>query len=80
MNELTEPDNAGSPEPALRLRRGHMSDTATTQAAFEEDSSQQSLLLEELPLSSDQENVSLTMDRLLGLLGKVSSGISASVL
>lgn len=58
MNELTELDNAGSPEPGLRLRKGHMSDTATTQAAFEEDSSQESLLLVEPPLSSDQENVS----------------------
>ncbi|RMC02688.1 hypothetical protein DUI87_19876 [Hirundo rustica rustica] len=58
MNEPTELDNAGSPEPALRLRKGHMSHTATTQAAFEEDSSQQRLLLEESPLSSDQENCS----------------------
>ncbi|XP_027524664.1 adiponectin receptor protein 2 isoform X1 [Corapipo altera] len=58
MNELTELDNAGSPEPGLRLRRGHMSDPAATQAAFEEDSSQQRLLLEEPPLSSDQENCS----------------------
>lgn len=62
MNEPTELDNAGSPEPGLRLRKGHMSDTATTQAAFEEDSSQQSLLLEEPSLSSDQENVSHMSD------------------
>ena len=46
MNELTELDNAGSPEPGLRLRKGHMSDSATTQTAFEEDSSEQRLLLE----------------------------------
>lgn len=59
MNELTELDNAGSPEPGLRLRKGHMSDTATTQAAFEKDSSEQSLLLVEPPLTSDQENVSV---------------------
>ncbi|NXJ39106.1 PAQR2 protein, partial [Ciconia maguari] len=58
MNELTELDNAGSPEPGLRLRKGHMSDTATTQAAFEEDSSEQRLLLVEPPLSSDRENCS----------------------
>ena len=58
MNELTELDNAGSPEPGLRLRKGHMSDTATTQAAFEENSSEQRLLLVEPPLSSDQESVS----------------------
>lgn len=58
MNELTQLDNAGSPEPGLRLRKGHMSDTATTQAAFEEDSSEQRLLLVEPPLSSDQDNVS----------------------
>ncbi|XP_071624150.1 adiponectin receptor protein 2 isoform X1 [Heliangelus exortis] len=58
MNELTEPDNAGSAEPGLRLRKGHMSDTATTHAAFEEDSSEQSLLLVKPPLSSDQENCS----------------------
>lgn len=58
MNELTELDNAGSPEPGLRLRKGHMSDTATTQAAFEEDSSEQRLLLADPPPSSDQENVS----------------------
>ncbi|XP_074727779.1 adiponectin receptor protein 2 isoform X3 [Strix uralensis] len=55
MNELTELDNAGSPEPGLRLRKGHMSDTATIQAAFEEDISEQRLLLVEPPLSSDQE-------------------------
>lgn len=59
MNELTELDNAGSPEPGLRLRKGHMSDTATTQAPFEEDSCEQRLLLVDPPLSSDQENVSL---------------------
>lgn len=58
MNELTQLDNAGSPEPRLRLRKGHMSDTATTQAAFEEDSSEQRLLLVEPPLSSDQDSVS----------------------
>lgn len=60
MNEPTELDHAGSPEPALRLRKGHMSDPATAaQAACEEDSSEQSRLLEEKPLSSDQENVSM---------------------
>ncbi|XP_064892175.1 adiponectin receptor protein 2 isoform X3 [Columba livia] len=58
MNELTQLDNAGSPEPGLRLRKGHMSDTATIQAAFEEDSSEQRLLLVEPPLSSDQDNSS----------------------
>lgn len=58
MNELTELDNAGSPEPGLRLRKGHMSGTATAEAAFEEDTSEQRLLLVEPPLPSDQENVS----------------------
>lgn len=62
MNEPTELDNAGSAEPGLRLRKGHMSDPASTQAAFEEDSSQESLLLVETPLSSDQENVSHMID------------------
>uniref|UniRef100_A0A8C5J167 Adiponectin receptor 2 n=1 Tax=Junco hyemalis TaxID=40217 RepID=A0A8C5J167_JUNHY len=58
MNEPTELDNAGCAEPGLRLRKGHMSDPATTQAAFGEDSSQENLLLVETPLSSDQENSS----------------------
>lgn len=80
MNEPTELDNAGSAEPGLRLRKGHMSDPATTQAAFEEDSSQESLLLVETPLSSDQENVSHLIDYLLGFLGKMSFDLSASVL
>lgn len=79
MNELTELDNAGSPEPGLRLRKGHMSDTATTQAAFEEDSSEHRLLLVEPPLSSDQESVSY-MIYLLGLLGKMTFDVSTSVL
>lgn len=80
MNEPTELDNAGSAEPGLRLRKGHMSDTATTtQAAFEEDSSQQRLLLVEPPLSSDQENVSHVIDYLLGFLGKMNFDLSASV-
>lgn len=55
MNELTELDNAGSPEPGLRLRKGHMPSTAT-QSDIEEDSSEQRFLLVEPPLSSDQEN------------------------
>lgn len=62
MNELTELDNAGSPEPGLRLRKGHMSDSATAQTAFEEDSSEQRLLLVEPLLSSDQENVSCLLE------------------
>lgn len=79
MNELTELDNAGSAEPGLRLRKGHMSDPATTHTTFEEDSSQQRLLLEEPPQSSDQENVSYLIDYILGLLGKVSFDASATV-
>ncbi|OXB80454.1 UNVERIFIED_CONTAM: hypothetical protein H355_004287 [Colinus virginianus] len=62
MNELTELDNAGSPEPGLRLRKGHMSDSASTQPAFEEDSSEQRLLLGEPPLSSNQENYSMRIE------------------
>lgn len=71
MNEPRELDHAGSPEPALRLRKGHMSDPATAQ-----DSSQHSLLLEEPPLSSDQENVSYMVGY---LLRKMSFHVSASV-
>lgn len=67
MNELTELDNAGSPEPVLRLRKGHMSGSTTTQAALEDDSSEQRLLLVEPPLSSDQENVSSATVKFAGI-------------